>query len=232
MEEAGEPAARRPPLRRCYTGFHERAGCRISPSPRSIPGPTRRRSCRRRRGRRRSPRRGLPELDLVEVLLVVGMVDLAVIRRGAIRRRQVLISSHAFWFDGASPNHAATAALASGLMMWSSHMYMQFGFAASELIIQVSDHPVEPSSGQRSISTGRVGLAGSPGTARSFRPRGRRSRTPGSPWRRRSSTRRCCSRCSFSRSIAASNCSSSSSYGSVIPRSGSCSRRYSAASAM
>ena len=32
-------------------------------------------------------------------------------------------------------------------MMWSIHMYMQFGFLALEEIIQVSDHPVAPSFG-------------------------------------------------------------------------------------
>ena len=32
-------------------------------------------------------------------------------------------------------------------MMWSSHMYAQFGLAALEAIIQVSDHPVAPSFG-------------------------------------------------------------------------------------
>ena len=38
-------------------------------------------------------------------------------------------------------------------MMWSIHLYMQFGCLASEEIIQVSDHPVEPSFG-RIASTG------------------------------------------------------------------------------
>ena len=33
-------------------------------------------------------------------------------------------------------------------MMWSIHMYMQFGFAALEAIIQVSDQPVAPSFGR------------------------------------------------------------------------------------
>ena len=57
------------------------------------------------------------------------------------------VSSHAFAFDGASPNHSATAAFAVGEMMWSIHLYMQFGWAASAAIIQVSDQPVEPSLG-------------------------------------------------------------------------------------
>ena len=39
-------------------------------------------------------------------------------------------------------------------MMWSIHMYMQFGCSASELIIQVSDQPVAPSSGRSRSSTG------------------------------------------------------------------------------
>src|SRR5215218_4723093 len=57
------------------------------------------------------------------------------------------VSEHAFWLDGASPNHSATAALAFGEMMWSIHMYMQFGFLAFEAIIHVSDQPVAPSFG-------------------------------------------------------------------------------------
>src|SRR3954452_4674249 len=57
------------------------------------------------------------------------------------------VSSHALAFDGASPNHSATAALAFGEMMWSIHMYMQFGFLALDEIIQVSDQPVAPSLG-------------------------------------------------------------------------------------
>src|SRR5215210_632662 len=58
------------------------------------------------------------------------------------------VSAHDFWFAGASPNHSATAALAFGEMMWSIHMYMQFGFCAFEEIIQVSDQPVAPSLGR------------------------------------------------------------------------------------
>ena len=58
-------------------------------------------------------------------------------------------SAHALLCAGASPNHSATSAFASGLMMWFIHMYMQFGCSASELIIQVSDQPVAPSSGRK-----------------------------------------------------------------------------------
>src|SRR5919109_5603230 len=57
------------------------------------------------------------------------------------------VSAHAFEFEGASPNHSATAVLAFGEMMWFIHMYMQFGCLAFEEIIQVSDHPVAPSFG-------------------------------------------------------------------------------------
>src|SRR5215208_83246 len=57
------------------------------------------------------------------------------------------VSPHAFWLEGASPNHSATAALAFGEMMWSIHMYMQFGFLAFDAIIHVSDQPVAPSFG-------------------------------------------------------------------------------------
>src|SRR4051795_10003720 len=63
------------------------------------------------------------------------------------------VSAHAFWLDGASPNHSATSALAFGEMMWFIHMYMQFGCLALEEIIQVSDHPVAPSLG-RIVLTG------------------------------------------------------------------------------
>src|ERR1044071_8807743 len=57
------------------------------------------------------------------------------------------VSSHALAFEGASPNHSATAALAFGEMMWSIHMYMQLGCFALDEIIQVSDQPVAPSFG-------------------------------------------------------------------------------------
>src|SRR5215210_5536379 len=57
------------------------------------------------------------------------------------------VSAHDFLFEGASPNHSATAALAFGEMMWSIHMYMQFGLAAFDEIIHVSDQPVAPSFG-------------------------------------------------------------------------------------
>ena len=63
------------------------------------------------------------------------------------------MKSHAFELAGASPNHSATAAFVFGSMMWFIHMYMQFGCWASELIIQVSDQPVEPSFGS-TASTG------------------------------------------------------------------------------
>src|SRR5215210_2852624 len=59
------------------------------------------------------------------------------------------VSAHDFEFEGASPNHSATAALALGEMMWSIHMYMQFGCLALDEIIQVSDQPVAPSFGSR-----------------------------------------------------------------------------------
>src|SRR5215208_6234616 len=59
----------------------------------------------------------------------------------------VAVSAHAFWLDGASPNHSATWAFAFGEMMWFIHMYMQFGCLALAAIIQVSDQPVAPSLG-------------------------------------------------------------------------------------
>src|SRR3954453_5128872 len=63
------------------------------------------------------------------------------------------VSAHDFLLAGASPNHSATAALAFGEMMWSIHMYMQFGCLALVETIQVSDHPVAPPFG-RTTSTG------------------------------------------------------------------------------
>ena len=58
------------------------------------------------------------------------------------------VMAHDFSFAGASPNHSATAAFALGLTMWFIHMYMQFGFLASDESIQVSDQPVAPSLGR------------------------------------------------------------------------------------
>ena len=56
-------------------------------------------------------------------------------------------ASQASWLVGASPKYTVAWALASGDIMWFIHMYMQFGCAASEAIIQVSDQPVVPSAG-------------------------------------------------------------------------------------
>ena len=58
-----------------------------------------------------------------------------------------IVNWHAFELAGASPNHSATCACTFGSVMWFIHRYMQFGCSASELSIQVSDHPVDPSSG-------------------------------------------------------------------------------------
>src|SRR4051794_39320852 len=55
--------------------------------------------------------------------------------------------SHDLLCAGASPNHWAICALTSGEITQSIHLYMQFGCSAWELSIQVSDHPVAPSSG-------------------------------------------------------------------------------------
>ena len=43
-------------------------------------------------------------------------------------------------------------------MMWFIHMYMQFGCWASELIIHVSDQPVDPSSGSTALDRLALGL--------------------------------------------------------------------------
>ncbi len=63
------------------------------------------------------------------------------------------VSAQDFLFEGASPNHSATAAFAFGEMMWFIHLYMQFGCFAFDEIIQVSDHPVAPSFGSVTVST-------------------------------------------------------------------------------
>src|SRR4029078_5274617 len=48
---------------------------------------------------------------------------------------------------GASAKASATFALASGEMMYFIQRYMQFGWAAFDAIIHVSDQPVVPSFG-------------------------------------------------------------------------------------
>src|SRR5262245_5276651 len=58
------------------------------------------------------------------------------------------VRSQALLLAGASPNHSATAAFASGDTMWSIHRYAQLGCLALAAIIQVSDHPVAPSAGR------------------------------------------------------------------------------------
>src|ERR1700686_4450564 len=57
------------------------------------------------------------------------------------------MTSHALRFAGASPNHCATCACTAGVVIQFIHRYMQLGCAACEYIIQVSDHPVDPSLG-------------------------------------------------------------------------------------
>ena len=57
------------------------------------------------------------------------------------------MTAHAFGFAGASPNHSATCACTFGEVIQFIHLYMQFGCLAFDEIIQVSDHPVEPSDG-------------------------------------------------------------------------------------
>src|SRR6202049_4511785 len=55
--------------------------------------------------------------------------------------------SHALRLAGASPNHCATCDWTEGVVFQFIHRYMQLGCAACEYIIQVSDHPVDPSLG-------------------------------------------------------------------------------------
>ena len=62
------------------------------------------------------------------------------------------VSAQDFLLAGASPKYSATLAFASGEMMWFIHMYMQLGCLALEEIIQVSDHPVEPSLGSTTFT--------------------------------------------------------------------------------
>src|SRR3954447_3016896 len=57
------------------------------------------------------------------------------------------VCEHARRFAGASPNHSATCACTSGLVIQFIHLYMQFGCLALAATIQVSDHPVDPSEG-------------------------------------------------------------------------------------
>ena len=48
---------------------------------------------------------------------------------------------------GASPKYSAIWMLIGADVMWFTHMYVQLMFGVFELIIQVSDQPVAPSSG-------------------------------------------------------------------------------------
>src|SRR6476660_5094850 len=57
------------------------------------------------------------------------------------------VCSHALVCAGASPKYSATCALTSGEVIQSIHLYMQFGCAAFDETIHVSDHPVAPSFG-------------------------------------------------------------------------------------
>ena len=50
-------------------------------------------------------------------------------------------------FDGASPNHSATWALAYGEMIQSIHSTCSWGSPPATEIIHVSDQPVAPSTG-------------------------------------------------------------------------------------
>src|SRR6185503_3390604 len=58
-----------------------------------------------------------------------------------------LVCSHAFVCAGASPKYSATCAFTAGEVIQSIHLYMQFGCAAFDESIQVSDQPVAPSFG-------------------------------------------------------------------------------------
>src|SRR6185312_127552 len=58
-----------------------------------------------------------------------------------------VVDSQDFVCPGASPKYSATCALIFGEVIQSIHLYMQFGCAAFEATIHVSDHPVAPSFG-------------------------------------------------------------------------------------
>src|SRR6478609_4804001 len=58
-----------------------------------------------------------------------------------------LVNSQALVCAGASPKYSATWALIAGEVIQSIHLYMQFGWAAFDESIQVSDQPVAPSFG-------------------------------------------------------------------------------------
>ena len=193
VEEVGEPAAHRPPRRRRLrvSGFHGIPSSlqRASLSPLDLgPALDPLVVCRADVTAVVSAvgDRSRPVVEVVEVLLARRRRT----PRSASCRRSGRTPSRC---AGASPNHSATSAFACGSMMWSIHMYVQFGCSASELIIQVSDQPVEPSSGI-------VGRRPARSSACSVRywylpgradRRCRRWRTPGSPSCSPTSTRRC-----------------------------------------
>jgi hypothetical protein len=64
-----------------------------------------------------------------------------------VQKSALLARAHDLELAGASPTHSATWMFTSGATMWMSHLYAQFGCVVFELIIQESDHPVEPSLG-------------------------------------------------------------------------------------
>ena len=153
VEEVGEPAAHRPPRRRrllpaASTAVHRDLASCSALDLRPALDPLVVGLAHARRGRRRSPRPASSRIDLVEVLLVR--------RRGRSRSAPCPRSARTTSRSRAPRRTTRPpAALASGLMMWSIHMYMQFGCSASELIIHVSDQPVAPSSGRTTSSRAR-----------------------------------------------------------------------------
>src|SRR5947207_8922063 len=118
------------------------------------------------------------------------------------------------------------------------HWYMQFGCAADELIIQVSDQPVAPSLGTNPWLAGLI-ATGCPFALSVQYWYCHVVPTQSSPlandwicFAKADQYSATYGRCCFSRLTAASNCFESSSYGFAILRLGWCAFRYTAASAM
>ncbi len=112
------------------------------------------------------------------------------------------------WSRLAEPDRAP-ATFASADIMWSIHMSMQFGCAAFLAIIQVSDQPVEPSSGcTPAIGRRRRLEQVGPEAATSCRRRRRRRHTTRSGRCRSPQYSGALAFCASSSAIAAANCSS------------------------
>ena len=190
--------------------------------------------------RRRPPlvaavgQRGLPERDAV---VEARVVDAVRGRRSPCSLYEPYPTSrylHALGLAGASPKYSATCACTSGVSIHAIHLSMQFGccgLGRHHPGVRPAGHALAGHDWRRPAR--RAASSVFTGTARSCRRRVVPLREVVDLVARTADQYlpthgRCC----LSSSTAASNCGWVSSYGSVMPSSGWCALRYSAASAM